>query len=568
MSSLRDSGRAHVAGVLAAAIAGQLFSGGCDDEGGGPAVDSGARPLGDAGVINAPADGPLGVFESIPCWFELPPATWQAPTCGYVRVPEDRSQPEGRRVLLAVARLSLNSAAERRPDPLVYLEGGPGGHALDTVVASAEEFAALLTNGNRELVVIDQRGTGSSTPRLNCPEVNAENRRLLGKSVATEADKKAATDAWAACRARLSRQAALEQYGTGQNAADVEAVRVALGLPPWNLFGVSYGTRLALEVMRAHPQGVRSVVLDSVVPPDVNWIAEAPPAFDRLLKEVTAACARHFTCSRAYPSFFGQVLALVQSRNVIPLTFKLSDGTPVVMRGGDLLGVIRLLGYSSEGVSVLPEFVQQLTDGNTVALAMIFEALLEVLSEGIDVGMHRTVTCSEVLPIPARPETVAATAAMDPVLRSALSGDDADGSIACSQWALPPAAPALIAPVTSALPTLLISGHFDPATPPAFAERVASTLGKPWNFVVSSGSHGSYTSPCGKSLMDKFLTDPETRPASTCAGGPPTVDFLVPPQRLPSARLVRADSPSRDPLLSAVDRLIRTRLTPLGVPPR
>jgi pimeloyl-ACP methyl ester carboxylesterase len=507
------------------------------------------------------------VFEPTACWFELPPAIWQAPTCGYVRVPEDRSNPEGRRVLLAVARLSLNSAAERRPDPLVYLEGGPGGHALETVVGSSEEFAALLASGNRELVVIDQRGTGSSTPRLNCPEVNAENRRLLGKSIATEADKKAATDAWAACRARLSQQAALEQYGTGQNAADVEAVRVAMGLPPWNLFGVSYGTRLALEVMRAHPQGVRSVVLDSVVPPDVNWIAEVPPAFDRLLKEVTAACNRHSACGQAYPNFFGRVLALVQSRQVSPLTFKLSDGTPVVMRGGDLLAVIRLLGYSGDGLSVLPEFVQQLTDGNTVALAMIFEALLEALGEGIDAGMHRTVTCSEVLPIPARPETVAATAALDPVLRAALSRDDADDSIACSTWAVPQAAPALIAPVTSALPTLLISGHFDPATPPAFAERVASTLGKPWNFVVPSASHGSFTSPCGKSLMHKFLADPATRPADACAAGPPTVEFLVPPQRLPAARAVAA-GPSRDPLLSAVDHVIRTRLTPLAVPRR
>jgi len=228
-----------------------LLATGCSSSDAPPAFTGG----GNTGPLPSSSDGRL---LGGPCPFVAPPG--RTVLCGTFDVPEDRSSASSAsRLKLAVAVFKGDSA-DAAKSPVVYLEGGPGGGALSDVVAGIRAFEPLLPE--HDLVVLDQRGTGYSTPSLDCTEsVDAK-----------AADASAAElDAVARCRARLSETVNLAHFDTAANAADVRELRSALGYATWNLFGVSYGTRLALEVLRQGQDGVRSAVIDSVLPvsPDV-----------------------------------------------------------------------------------------------------------------------------------------------------------------------------------------------------------------------------------------------------------------------------------------------------------
>ena len=207
------------------------------------------------------------------CPFTPPRGT--DPTCGYVSVPERRDRPDGRRIRLSVAVFPA-LAAEKHP-PLVYLEGGPGGEALDGLPFTYEEVFSFL-NEERTVVVFDQRGVGFSDPSLSCPELVDLDFELL--------DEDLSTDEWLArrlpvldgCRERwVDGGVDFSAYNSAESAADVADLRLTLGYDEWDLYGLSYGTRLALTVMRDHPEGVRSVVLDSTYPPEGRRAGQHPP---------------------------------------------------------------------------------------------------------------------------------------------------------------------------------------------------------------------------------------------------------------------------------------------------
>ena len=188
--------------------------------------------------------------------------------CGYLTVPENRARPNGRHIRIFVMRAPAVSAKPRR-DPVVYLSGGPGG-------AGSFEVAFMLQHGinaDREVIFVDQRGTHRADPLLACP--GWEQFIFDAVSLPFAADSSTATDTEVvkACRDQLAATGVdLAAYNTTENAADIADLRVALGIDSWNVYGVSYGSRLALTVLRDHPQGIRSVVLDSVSPPTVNIV--------------------------------------------------------------------------------------------------------------------------------------------------------------------------------------------------------------------------------------------------------------------------------------------------------
>ena len=196
-----------------------------------------------ASPVPAKAQGPLPYVESTPCWMALPDGVVEGQNidCGYLFVPETRDDSSSPSIQLAYAVLYAPTESPQ-PDPVIYLAGGPGGSAVKELDGWLD--APYLQD--RDLVLLDQRGTGYSLPTLNCPEME-----------------QAVQDATQACRDRLVEEGVdLQAYSSVENAADVADLRVALGYDEWNLYGISYGTRLALTVMRDHPEGVRSVVLE------------------------------------------------------------------------------------------------------------------------------------------------------------------------------------------------------------------------------------------------------------------------------------------------------------------
>ena len=257
---------------------------------------------------------PVLAHDSVPrvepasCWMELPDGVTEGQNldCGYLIVPEDRSDPNSPTIQLAYAVLYA-PADNVKPDPVIYLAGGPGGNA----VGDLEGWLNTPYLQDRDLILFDQRGTGYSEPTLNCPEAEQ------GEDNATQA-----------CHDRLVSQGVnLQAYNSAENAADVADLQVALGYDEWNLYGISYGTRLALTVMRDHPEGVRSVVIDSVYPPEVNsWEEYGQNTADEFNK-LFQGCAADAQCNDAYPDLEQTFYTTVDQLNAEPAQYSGTDAT-------------------------------------------------------------------------------------------------------------------------------------------------------------------------------------------------------------------------------------------------
>src|SRR6476619_5989785 len=234
-------------------------------------------------------------FEPAPCPKLQGAETLADASCGYLVVHEDRSRPDGRTIRLMVAKFPARSP-EKRADPVVYLAGGPGDIApLEVNGLIAADFIR-----ERDILAVSQRGTMFSEPALTCAPVDHFARELLGLRFYSEATKRAHLAATEACHRELAATGAdLSAYNSTENAADIADLRRALGLTTWNVYGTSYGSYLAQTLMRDHPEGIRSVILDSVLPTTYtipgNW-QSARAGFDNLFQ----ACAAETACSAAH----------------------------------------------------------------------------------------------------------------------------------------------------------------------------------------------------------------------------------------------------------------------------
>jgi pimeloyl-ACP methyl ester carboxylesterase len=249
-------------------------------------------------------------FERAPCPDQLP--ALETARCGFLVVPEDRSEPDGPKIRVAIA---IVPAVARKPasEPLVYLEGGPGG----TAFFESQRLVDIGFNETHDLILVEQRGTFFSEPFLACPVIDEFNFRALNRRSTTASTRHRHVAATRACRKQLVAQGVnLSAYNTTENAADVADLRRALGYTQWNIFGVSYGSNLALTLMRDHPEGIRSVVLDSTVPPQINKLPEFWPnardAFDDLFR----ACAEQADCRESFSDLEQTFTMLVQASRI------------------------------------------------------------------------------------------------------------------------------------------------------------------------------------------------------------------------------------------------------------
>lgn len=524
-----------LAAIALLAPACSLINGADDAAPGEPSAT--VAPISPATDGAAAAPGPDGAnpsFEREPCPFEAPTGT--EPRCGTVAVPEDWAAGTGT-VTLAVA-VFPSTAPSPAPDPVVYLDGGPGGNSLDAVrFLTSDLLEPLQARG--EVVFVDQRGVGHSTPTLDCEEVTAFTRQA--EDDPTMDDDEAAAGlraALTACRERLVGQGVnLAAYNTINNAHDIDAVRRALGFPTWNLLGISYGTRLGLEVMRQHPEGVRSVILDSVYPPEVDSTKENPGTFVAAYQKVVAACAQEPACAAA-GDLAARYKAIVAALDAKPIQvevrdFLTSETDQVWVDGSAIIDVVTQALYSPEQFTDLPELVGELEAGRTDALEL-FLSQNRTNEAFFSTGMFFAVECNEEIAF-ADPAAVTASLPPDPFGHSdAFDYGSNDGTLAFSSCAAfqgdtkPTPDPILNQPVTSDLPTLVMSGQFDPVTPPAWAEEAADDLTQPWLISAPFGAHGISPGECGMSVVRQFLDDPDTVPNANCYDTE-TLHFLTGP---------------------------------------
>jgi pimeloyl-ACP methyl ester carboxylesterase len=473
-----------------------------------------------------PPPAPTGVprFEQADCWFKTPISA--EVECGYLIVPEDHARPAGPTIKLAVARFRSDSG-QPEPDPIVYLEGGPGGSPLRLLVLQFDAYLSGLLK-KRDLILFDQRGTGYSQPKLDCPEVKKVALDTLDQNLSIDQSTKLSSLAVAQCHDRLVKDGVnLAAYNSAQNAADVEALRQTLGYGQINLYGISYGTRLALTVMRDFPQGIRSAVIDGVEPLQTDTYARTPANGAQALESVFKACEAEVVCNQNYPHL-PQVLSDLKTQlDKDPIQFEVAlhsgEKQEVLLDGDGLIGTLFQGLYVTALIPSFPRTIYDVRDGKYDMLAGLTSLVLSQLDD-LSYGMHFSVQCQEEAPFTNIGE-------LDAFLKQnpeyAALGQQ-DTLSACKLWNIP-AAPALEHQgVTSDIPTLVISGEFDPITPPAYGQEAAQTLGQSFVFLVPRAGHGSsVTEDCPRSLVVAFFDNPAQKPEAACLAEMAQMKFAV-----------------------------------------
>ncbi len=448
--------------------------------------------------------------ETTNCWMALPDGVVEGENvdCGYLIVPEDRTDPDSPTIQLAYAILRAPDA-DVKPDPVIYLAGGPGGNA----VGDLEGWVDTSYLQDRDLILFDQRGTGYSLPSLNCPE--------------SEQNEDNATQT---CHDRLvSEGVNLQAYNSAENAADVADLRVALGYDEWNLFGISYGTRLALTVMRDHPEGVRSVIIDSVYPPEISsWEEYGQNTVDEFSK-LFEVCAADAECSANYPDLDQTFYSTVEQLNAEPAQYTGTDSASgdsidKEMTGDEYIDRVFQVLYSSESIPYLPLVISEVANGNYAALDDLESgATLEKSRQAEDEdvsdseGMNLSVDCQEEVAFIDEEQSIANVPAEPAVLHdnsvNAIQSTFSD----CQIWGLYAADEIESQPVVSDIPTLVTAGELDPITPAKWAESAASHLSNSFYFLFPGGGHGVIDfNECSQGIMQAFLDDPTVEPDGSC----------------------------------------------------
>jgi pimeloyl-ACP methyl ester carboxylesterase len=463
------------------------------------------------------------VYNPGPCPSQLPPYVPDAVgmTCGHLTVPENRFDADDGDVVLSVGVLHSRSP-DPRPDPVVYLDGGPGGAGIDKLGL----FIDHPILNDRDVILLGQRGTRYSAPTLDCPEHRSLVIPQLGQQADSDESREAEEGALAACFDRLEGQGVpLSSYNSAENAADVVDLRVAMGIPEWNLLGISYGTRLALEVLRADATGVRSVTLDSTYPPAIDSFASFGPNFQRALDTLFASCEAT-DCATRYPDLRNRFSALLDRLEAEPQSVEARTETGVdvtVLWDADrVVGFVFRALYDAEAIGLLPYLIGEFEAGRFVEAS---EFLVNVSAESMlafSDGMYASVGCRERAPFTDLGALESGMVALDPDIARATSGQEYVDD--CEVWAVHPADAVQNEPVVSEVPTLVLAGELDPITPPAWGELAAASLSRSTFVLVPGIGHGATPEPCPASIIVAFLAAPETPPATGCVGGlgPPT----------------------------------------------
>lgn len=445
-------------------------------------------------ACGAGSDAPGTTIVLAPC--RLPGVEAMA-RCGKHEVFEDREARSGRRIKLNIAVVAARNRSHE-PDPIVVLAGGPGQGA----VAMAAQVMPLFRrmNERRDVVFLDQRGTGESHP-LDCEGGEGQTLQALFEDALPERLVRE-------CLEQL--EADPRQYLTPNAIADLEEVRAGLGYDKLNLWGGSYGTRVALEYLRRHGSRVRTMTLDGAAPATMklplSFVSDGEAALKRLLD----ACDEQVRCRSTYPDLRASIAALRSQVSRRPVRASIQDprtGTRETIHVNEnvfLAGLFRPL-YVAELASLLPFGVAAAAAGDFNPLLAQNLQLSADISENLSVGMHLSVVCAEDMARVGREE-------LDMLDASFFGRALVDDFVrACGIWPRGKLPADYYDPVVSDAPALILSGGIDPATPPRHGEAVAKGLGNARHFVAPHLGHGVSMHGCAPRLIEDFIAKGDAR---------------------------------------------------------
>ncbi|MFJ9076441.1 alpha/beta fold hydrolase [Streptomyces sp. NPDC102278] len=497
------------------------------DDGAGTPIGTVARTVGDARYEPGPCPKTPEPVEEL-----------EGARCGTLTVPENRAEPSSKTkpgsktIQLGVAIVPAK-AGTPKSDPIVWLAGGPG----DDAVGEAKLAIGGGLNRDRDVILMSQRGTYSADPTALCPNIDEFNARAVGLVYDAPSTERLHVQATKACRDQLAgRGLDLSAYNDTESAADYEDLRATLGVKKWNLYGISYGTHLALVYMRLHPEGLRSVGLDGILPPSKAGSAATWSSLRQGIDSLFKACADQPACNTRYPNLAATFDKLVGDLEAKPVTTTVTlpgsdKPVKVVLDGGAL---VNWMTSATHVAPQVPAALDELANGKPQRIARqwaggkLSPAAIGRVAHGLVYGVF----CSEWTPyesqeqaleggqqaFPSFPRSVQAQAPQLTFLRPD-----------CDVWNVPAADPSIRDVTRGDIPTLALSGGFDSQTGADNGPYVARTLSKAKVVTVPYQPHVVFaTSKCAQEIAVSFFETPDA-PKTECLKGLAPPEFEIAP---------------------------------------
>ena len=415
--------------------------------------------------------------------------------CGTLSVAENPALPNGRKIALNIALVPADEEAEVLPDPVFMLAGGPGQAATESYPQIAPAFREVLKK--RNVILVDQRGTGKSNP-LACKDTKGE--RANADEAADSAD--SARRFAERCRDQLSKKADLRFYTTSDGIRDLEAVRKAIGAAQVNLVGISYGTRVAQQYAMRYPHSTRSIVLDSVAPNSLYLGNEFAANLESALDLQFGQCSKTPACAKSLGNPRSRLDALMLKLRSEPPLVRYRDASSGEMREerllpADVAGLMRMYAYTPLAASLLPLQLNEAANGRYEGLMALSRMLGSELSDQMTFGMQLSVICSE----------DAAGLKADPSVDGTLLGNQFSEYLGaqCQVWPKGTMPADFHAPLATKVPALLMSGEFDPVTPPRYGDAVVKTLANGRHLIARGQGHNVIGAGCMPKLFAQFI---------------------------------------------------------------
>jgi len=466
-------------------------------------------------IIALHAGDAAAAIDESPCRLlqeSMPAAFGQ---CATLEVPENYDDPDGEKLELFFARvpaLTANPAA----DPLVLINGGPGGSAVDLYLQTRGAFEPIRRE--RDILLLDQRGTGRSLSGLDCelPE-EFELVTATPDEIRTTVNN---------CIDEFDHDP--RYFTTTVAVADLETLRESLEIAEWNIYGISYGTRVAQHYLRRHGDRVRTMILDGIVPADLTLGPDIASDAQSALDAIFMRCAAAPGCGERFADIAPRFAALRARFSGESIEIVINDpvnGAPksIVLDESHLQGVVRLMSYSDATVALLPLTIDAAYQGNYLPLAAQAELQIQAVSDSLGFAMHNAVVCTEDAPwFPADSDSDTALLYLGTTVVDGLRA-------ICETWPAGVIDANFKEPVASDRPVLLLSGEHDPVTPPANADRIiAAGLSRARHIIGSGQGHGLAGVGCMPRLMEEFVANVDASAIdAACLDDEPPMPFFL-----------------------------------------
>lgn len=478
-----------------------------------------------------PATAVVAEIEEVPCDITAPPS--DRVVCFYGWVPmsygdaaADGTVPQDAPRIGVHLTLLQNFQRDPEPNPLVILAGGPGQAASDLIAQFGD---ALELRRSRSILLFDQRGTGRSVPNLSCPNASSSELDGYPYNDPTFYPDRELVERLGACREDFVGQGIdLAAFDSRTIARDLQAVRRGLGLAQWNLLGTSYGTRVALDAMRVDPEGIRAVVLNSVLPTTTQFDLHHVRARADLLEQMLTDCAADEACSQTFPHLRDDLQALAAHLHDGPILVQLREPETgrikrVPIGWEEMTDILAMHLAFTPSASHVPLFLSEIAgiaagrlSLNSDEVERIFSPGLANIGDSLAIGMHLSVKCREDFPAIDRP-------ALDRYLQdNPFYYPNPDlyhiYEVICPLWNVGDAVADFADPVESSIPTLILAGDADPLTPIAWAHQAAAHLPNSQFLSFRGAAHDIHgTIPCGRVVVANFLDAPDAAVDASCA---------------------------------------------------